>query len=197
MGQQQPQVQLQQQLQQPQIAGRPPFQQTGPPGYPTRGQTARWPMAPPVPLAQQRTFMAPQTGPGPGQGSALIAQLTQPPTTQFPQRLDGKLPDDLSNDFIKMKRNVHFRACDGSADDPAATAAAEPANENANNDDRSTRKSDGPRRFGRCSHCVSRCNGSKYGTAKHFSATGNDGTGIGVTDFVLPIPFVLLHENWQ
>ncbi|KAL0272772.1 UNVERIFIED_CONTAM: hypothetical protein PYX00_005619 [Menopon gallinae] len=89
MGQQQSQVQIQQQLQQPQIAGRPPFQQTGPPGYPTRGQTTRWPMAPPVPLAQQRTFMAPQTGPGPGQGSALIAQLTQPPSAQFPQRLDG------------------------------------------------------------------------------------------------------------
>lgn len=87
---QQPQPQQQQPPQQNQMPGRPAFPPAGPPGYTQiRNPGARWPMPPPGPIPQQRNFV--QTGANVPQGSALIAQLTQPPSTQFPtHRLDGK-----------------------------------------------------------------------------------------------------------
>lgn len=111
LGQQQvqaPQQQQPQQAQQGQIPGRPAFQPAGPPGYPgIRNQGARWPMNFPGPLAQQRTFLNSQAGPGtPGQGSALIAQLTQPPSSQFPgQRVDGRFQKCTLHYF----KCIHFK----------------------------------------------------------------------------------------
>lgn len=96
-----------QQVQQGQIPGRPTFQPAGPPGYAgIRTQGARWPVNFPGPLAQQRTFLNAQAGPGgPGQGSALIAQLTQPPSSQFPsQRMDGWFKCSFkSGHFLRAK----------------------------------------------------------------------------------------------
>nr|CAD7574221.1 unnamed protein product [Timema californicum] len=78
----------------------PPYNQQNPPGYPTgpgiSRQPARWPMLPP----QQRAPyipIQPGTQNNPTQGSALIAQLTQPPAqsinpvvlNQYTQRLDS------------------------------------------------------------------------------------------------------------
>ncbi|KAK6625888.1 hypothetical protein RUM43_006187 [Polyplax serrata] len=102
--QQQPQQQQPQQPPQGQMPGRPSFQPAGPPGYPgIRNQGTRWPMNFPGPLPQQRTFINAQAGPGtPGQGSALIAQLTQPPSSQFPaQRMEGPV---LNHQIIQQQQ---------------------------------------------------------------------------------------------
>nr|CAD7401400.1 unnamed protein product [Timema cristinae] len=100
MPQQQQQQQQQQQMMNNISRVGPPYNQQNPPGYPTgpgiSRQPARWPMLPP----QQRAPyipIQPGTQNNPTQGSALIAQLTQPPAqsinpvvlNQYTQRLDS------------------------------------------------------------------------------------------------------------